>query len=138
VFAEKEYPHKELTGRIIAAAMKVHSVLGPGYLERIYENALMRELNNVGLKAQRQVSCAVDYQGYPVGEHVLDIVIEGKVYVELKCQTLTGLETAQVLSGLKASRLKVGLLINFNTPHLRNGIRRVVLPQAYLEPKPEG
>ena len=123
------YPHAALTERIIGAAMKVHTVLGPGFLERIYENALMKALADTGLSAQRQVKYQVLFDGYPVGEHVLDIVVEGKVYVELKCQLLTGLETAQVLSGLKASRLPVGLLINFNTPHLRDGIQRVVLSQ---------
>jgi GxxExxY protein len=128
------YPHKELTGKIIRAAMKVHSVLGPGYVERVYENALLRELASAGVNARRQVRYAVRYEGYTVGEHVLDIVVEDKVYVELKCQKLSPLETAQVLSGLKASGLRVGLLINFAALHLRDGIERVILPERYLPP----
>jgi len=122
------YPHFELTGHIIAAAMKVHSELGPGYVERIYENALMQELRNQGIAARNQVRYQVYYDGHLVGEHVLDIVVDGKVYVELKAQKLTGLEEAQVISGLKAGGLKVGLLINFNVPHLRSGIKRLINP----------
>ena len=112
--------------------MKVHTVLGPGYIERIYENAMMRELAKRSMQAQRQVRFTVDYEGDSVGEHVLDIIVEGKVYVELKCQELTKLSSAQVLSGLKCSRLRIGLLINFNTERLRDGIERVILPDHYL------
>ena len=120
------YPHSETTGKIIAAALEVHRELGPGYLERIYENALMCELATSGISARQQVSYPVVYKGKAVGTHVLDMVVENKVYVELKCQKITGLETAQVLSGLKASGLVVGLLINFDTRYLKNGIKRVV------------
>ena len=125
---KQEYPHSGLTKRIIAAAMKVHSALGPGYVEKIYETALMRELGEMGIYARQQVRYQVLYNSHPVGEHFLDIVVEDKVYVELKCQQLTGLESAQVLSGLKASSLKVALLINFKTAHLRHGIRRIIRP----------
>jgi GxxExxY protein len=125
---EQRYPHFELTQKIIAAGMKVHTALGPGYAEKIYENAMMRELASMGLRAERQVRYVVTYSGFPVGEHVLDIVVERKVYVELKCQKATGLEVAQVVSGLKASGLDVGLLLNFNTLHLRDGIERVLNP----------
>lgn len=127
-----EYPHKELTRRVIGAAMKVHTILGPGYVERIYENALLKELAKAGISAEQQLRFTVLYDGEPVGLHVLDLIVDGKVYVELKCQTLTGLETAQVLSGLKAGGLKVGLLINFHVLHLRDGIQRVVLPARWL------
>lgn len=106
--------------------MKVHTVLGPGYVERIYENALLHELARHGLSAKQQVRYQVMYNGVLVGEHVLDLVIQELVYIELKCQRLSGLEEAQVLSGLKASGLKVGLLLNFAVEHLRQGIRRIV------------
>lgn len=107
--------------------------MGPAYLERIYENALMRELTKAGMAARQQVRYTVVYDAAAIGEHVLGIVVEDEVYVELKCQKPCGLETAQVLSGLKASGLRIGLLINFNRVHLRNGIQRVILPDHHLQ-----
>ena len=122
-----DYLHAELTGRIINAAIAVHSELGPGYLEKIYENALVYELSTRGLSVRQQVSYPVSYRGRQVGLHVLDLVVEEKVYVELKCKQTTALETAQVLSGLRASGMAIGLLINFRTHRLKDGIKRVVL-----------
>ncbi len=125
-FDSRAYPHSELTKSIIGAAMKVHTALGPGFLEKIYENALLRELAASGLPVRQQVKYPVFYGDYQVGGHVLDLVVADKVYVELKCKALTSLETAQAVSGLKASGLEVCLLVNFNVDHLRDGIQRVV------------
>ena len=125
-YDEECYPHSELTEKIIGAAMKVHSALGPGFLEKIYENALLRQLFQIGLAASQQVRYPVSFDGYLVGEHFLDIVVEGKVYVELKCHAITELENAQVMSGLKASGLEVALLINFNAVRLKGNFSRLV------------
>ena len=125
------YPHGELTEKIIGAAMKVHSALGPGFLENIYENALLRQLSKIGLSASQQVRYPVIFDGFLVGEHFLDIVVEGKVYVELKCHAIAELEKAQVISGLKASGLEVALLMNFNSLHLKGNFTRVVRSDLY-------
>ncbi len=130
--SKPEYPHSDLTERIIGAAMQVHTILGPGYQEKIYENALLRELVDRRMGVRQQVRYPVNYGQYRLGEHVLDLVVEDKVYVELKCKDLSKLETAQVISGLKASRLPLGLLINFKVTRLKNGIRRVILPASNL------
>jgi len=125
-FDSRAYPHSTLTKSIIGAAMKVHTALGPGFLEKIYENALVRELAASGLPVKQQVRYPIFYEEYQVGEHILDLVVADKVYVELKCKTITPLETAQALSGLKASNMEICLLVNFNVAHLRDGIHRVV------------
>ncbi|MCE5327434.1 MAG: GxxExxY protein [Planctomycetaceae bacterium] len=105
----RSYPHSELTDKIISAAMRVHSALGPGYLERIYSNALRHALAKEGLAVQQEARYQVYFDSLLVGEHVLDLVADGKVYVELKCiSMITALEVAQVLSGLKASGIDVG------------------------------
>ena len=93
---------------------------------------MRRELEHCGLTTQQQVRFPVYYEEHLVGQHVLDLVVDSKVYVELKAKELTGLETAQVLSGLKAGQLPVGLLINFNAEHLRDGIKRIILPKRHL------
>jgi GxxExxY protein len=127
----QDYPHSELTEKIIGAAMKVHSALGPGFLEKIYENALLRQLSKIGLSAGQQVRYPVNFDGFLVGEHFLDIVVEGKVYVELKCHPFAELEKAQVASGLKASGVELALLINFNCLHLKGNFTRIVRSNLY-------
>lgn len=127
----QDYPHSELTEKIIGAAMKVHSALGPGFLEKIYENALLRQLSKIGLSAAQQVRYPVNFDGFLVGEHFLDIVVEGKVYVELKCHPFADLEKAQVASGLKASGVELALLINFNCLHLKGNFTRIVRSNLY-------
>ncbi len=125
---EKEYPEKDLTERIIGCAIKVHRALGPGYLEVIYENALAFELSRCGLGVDRQRVVKVLYEGVEVGEHRIDLVVEGRVVLELKAvERLNDKHAAQVISTLRASGLKVGLLINFNEARLVDGVRRVVL-----------
>ena len=117
-------PHKDLTGEIINAAMKVHLTLGIGFLESIYENALYHELRLRGFKVERQVEVPVFYETFEVGRHRLDLVVDRTVVVELKASK--GLDDAHVLtvkSYLAATRERVALLINFGTPKLQ--VKRV-------------
>ena len=115
-----------LTEAVIGAAIEVHSELGPGLLESIYERALCVELARQAIPFGRQLAAAVLYKGTPVGEARMDLVIDGKLLVELKAtEGHSPLHLAQVLSYLRASSLTLGLLINFNVPLLRQGIKRV-------------
>lgn len=118
----------ELTRQIIGSAMKVHSALGPGLLESAYEACLCRELALSGLAFRRQVPLIVTYEGLHLDcAYRLDLVIEEKVIAELKCvEDLLPIHHAQLLTYLRLSAKPVGLLINFNVAHLRNGIKRVV------------
>ena len=122
-----EYPHRDLTERIIGAAIAVHRELGPGFLESVYENALKHEMLKAGLAVEQQNLVPVLYDGVRVGEHRLDLVVEDAVLVELKAiDDLHPIFTAQVISYLKASGLPVGLLINFNERLLKEGLKRFV------------
>lgn len=115
----------ELTDRIIAAAIKVHKKLGPGFLESIYEKALVLEMRKRGLRADQQVEIGVHYDGILVGTHRLDLLVEGIVVVELK--TVKNLEDAHfstVRSYLKALGKHHGLLLNFSKATLE--IKRVI------------
>jgi GxxExxY protein len=121
------YPHKALTEQIIGCAIRVHRQLGPGFLEANYENALAHELTKAGLHMGTAKAGEVLYEGIEVGEHHVDILVEGKVVVELESvETLTRKHTAQVISTLKACGAKVGLLMNFDESRLADGIRRAV------------
>jgi GxxExxY protein len=126
-FDEALYPHKDLTERVIAAAIAVHKELGPGDLEQIYENALKIELSQRGHTVEQQVSCDVSYHGQPVGRHRLDLLVDDAVVLELKSvEVLVDTHTAQLRSTLKAARKRVGLLLNFNQKRLIDGFRRVI------------
>ena len=118
----------EVSGAIVNAAMKVHSAPGPGLLESAYEACLLHELNRLGLKAQAQVSLPVAYDGVKIDVgYRVDLLVEDAVIVELKAvETLLPIHQAQLLSYLKLSGKRVGLLINFNVPHLKNGLKRMV------------
>jgi len=119
---------EELSGRIIDAAMKVHSALGPGLLESTYEACLLFEIHRRGLKAVRQIELPVTYDGVRIDcGYRLDLLVEDQVVVELKAvEKMIPLYQAQLLSYLKLSGNKVGLLINFNVMHLKDGIKRIV------------
>lgn len=107
-------PHEQLTSRIIAAAITVHKTLGPGFLESIYENALVLELRAAGLLVEQQKHVAVHYRNRVVGEHRLDLLVENIVVVELKAVSdLEPIFFATLRSYLKALHLDVGLLFNF-------------------------
>jgi GxxExxY protein len=106
--------HEELTGKIIGAAIEVHQHLGPGFLESIYENAMVIALRRVGLNVEQQVELVVEYEGYEVGRHRLDLFVESKIVVELKAiRDLEDIHFAIVRSYLKAARAQHGLLMNF-------------------------
>ncbi len=124
----------DLTDKIIGAAVEVHRELGPGLLESAYEACLFFELEQGGLKVERQKALPVLYKNIRVDcGYRLDLLIEDKVVVELKSiEALLPIHKAQVISYLKISGCKVGLLINFNVTLLKDGIRRIVnsVPQS--------
>ena len=116
----------ELTYQINGAIFEVNKVIGAGFLEKIYENALMIELQNRNLKAANQVPIIVKYKNKEVGEYFADIVVEDKVILELKAlESLEKIHEAQLLIYLKATDYKIGLLVNFSHP--KAVIRRFVL-----------
>jgi GxxExxY protein len=117
-----------LAREVYRAALEVHRLLGPGFLESVYEEALCVELGLRRLPYERQVSVAVQYKGRPVGEGKVDVLIGGRLIVELKAvEALNDIHVAQVISYLRATSHQLGLLINFNVPLLKQGIRRVIL-----------
>ncbi|MFH0882360.1 MAG: GxxExxY protein [bacterium] len=117
-----------LAHAVIGAAIEVHRVLGPGYLESVYEEALAVELELRGIRFERQKGMSVDYKGHAVGEGRLDLLVDGCLLVELKTvESFAPIHSAQVMSYLKAMQLPLGLLINFNVPLLKNGIKRIIL-----------
>jgi GxxExxY protein len=116
-----------LTERIIGCAIEVHRQLRPGLLESTYEAALAIEFELAGLRFSRQVICPVLDKGRQIAEHRLDLVVEDAVVVELKSvERHEPLFEAQLLTCLKISGKRIGLLINFNSRLLRDGIRRLV------------
>ncbi|MBZ0264600.1 GxxExxY protein [bacterium] len=117
----------ELTGKIIEAAIEVHKTLGPGLLENTYEICLHWELTNRGIKSERQVELPVIYKGVKIETaYRLDILVESKVIVEVKAvQELNAVHDAQLMTYLKLSKLKTGLLINFSNKLLKNNIKRI-------------
>ena len=117
-----------ITEKIIGCAINVHKQLGPGLLESIYESALKIELNKSGLELERQKRVDVRYDGIIIGEHRLDLLVENKVVVELKSvERFDPVFQAQLLSYLKLGGYPVGLLINFNSRMLKNGIKRMTI-----------
>jgi len=110
----KELIHGEITSKIIGAAFEVYNLLGYGFLEKVYENALIRELQLRGLHATDQYPIKVIYKDTEVGDYNADILVEDKVIVELKTgEAFNPIHEAQLLNYLKATGVKVGLLINF-------------------------
>jgi GxxExxY protein len=118
----------EISGSVVDAAMKVHTALGPGLLESVYEKCLKHELTKRGLRVETQVWLPVIYDGVEIeGGYKIDLLVEGQVVVELKVvEQILDIHKAQLLSYLKLADKRVGLLINFNVVHLRDGIRRLV------------
>jgi GxxExxY protein len=115
-----------ITEKIIGCAMKVSNVLGCGFLEKVYENALVIELEKNGLIAQQQRSLFVYYDGLVVGQYTVDILVCSKVILELKAvSSIDVIHMAQLLNYLKASQLQIGLILNFGTPRLE--IKRLKL-----------
>jgi GxxExxY protein len=119
---------KQLTERIIGCAIEVHRQLGPGLLEQTYEAALCIELQNAGVNFVRQPIFPVLYKGQTIGEYRLDLIVADAVVVEIKSvERFDPIFEAQVLSYLRFTGKKVGLLINFKSRLLRDGLKRYVL-----------
>jgi len=123
-----KYPHSDLTGTIIRAAIRVHSRLGPGLLESAYQKCLAHEIVRSGLTVERERPMRLIYDGEDVGMALrADLVVQDSVIVEVKAQRrLENYHRSQLLTYLRASGLKVGLLLNFGGTRLRDGILRVV------------
>ena len=118
----------QLVSELLAAAIEVHRVLGPGFLEGVYEAALCVELGLRNLPYRRQVPVDVEYKCHRGGQGCLDLQISGSIVVELKAiEVLAPIHWVQVRSYLKATGCRVGVLINFNVPVLLRGVRRIIL-----------
>lgn len=117
---EEQYPHKELTRKIIGAAMEVYNTLGCGFLESVYEEALTLEFRLQNIEFERQKPLDVFYKGTKVKQFECDFLVAGSVLVELKAtKELSGIDKAQVLNYLKSTDLKLGLLLNFGASSLQ-------------------
>ena len=117
-----------LASVVIAAAVEVHRILGPGFLESVYERALCTELALQGVSFRRQVGINLHYKGKPVGDGRLDLLVDARLVVELKAvEALEAIHLLQVRSYLRATNRCLGLLINFNVPVLLRGVRRVIV-----------
>lgn len=115
-----------LSGQIIEVAIHVHTALGPGFLESVYENAMKVALSKAGLRSESQKEIRIFYDEVEIGLHRLDLLVEGQIIVELKAvKSFEDIHFAQLKSYLKATGCQVGLLLNFNSPIL--AIKRVVL-----------
>ncbi|SNY15347.1 GxxExxY protein [Orenia metallireducens] len=118
--------YKELSYQIIGLAMKLHNKLGSGFLEKVYENSLMVLLEREGLEAKQQYPIKVNFSGEIVGDYIADILVEDKVMVELKIvDKVTEIHKAQVLNYLKATNMKLGIILNFKNKKLE--YKRLVL-----------
>lgn len=117
----------EVVGRqVVDAAFKVHSALGPGLLESAYEQCLSHELTSRGLSVRRQVGLPIEYEGLRLDAgYRLDLLVNDAVVVEVKAvEALSRLHEAQILTYLRLSGLRLGYLLNFNTPQMKQGLRR--------------
>ncbi len=131
---DAETPREDqVTDKIIGAAIEVHRVLGPGLLESAYEECLCYELSQRGLKFRRQAPLPVTYKGIRLACcYKMDLLVEGMVVVELKTvESLLRVHAAQLLSYLRLAGKPVGLLINFNSPTLRSGLKRIRRPTGF-------
>ncbi len=125
-----EFPEQKdpLTEKIIGCAIEVHRTLGPGLLEVTYESAMAVELRLAGLIFERQLVVPITYKGQSVGDYRLDLVVEKSVIVEIKSvDRLDSIFEAQLLAYLKITGIRRGLLLNFNSRLLKDGIKRLVL-----------
>jgi GxxExxY protein len=132
-----ELDENEITGEIIGAAIEVHRHLGPGLLESAYEECLCYELRLRGIQFERQVCLPIHYKGLRLeSAHRMDLIVRDSVVVEIKATDGTApVHASQLLTYLKFSGKQVGLLINFNVPVLKDGLKRVV--NHYIGPTPD-
>jgi len=116
-----------LTGKVIGAAIEVHKALGPGLLESVYEACLFQELQLRDISCERQKQISVEYKGMEIDcGYRIDLLVANEIIVEIKsCDRLQPIHEAQLLTYLKLTKKKVGLLINFNVPVLKDGIKRM-------------
>jgi len=123
------YDRDSLSGKVIQLAIEVHRVLGPGLLESAYEECLCHELKEAGIPFGRQVPLPVSYKSVQLDcGYVLDIVVDGQLILELKAiEKLAPIHEAQILTYLRLSGIKTGLLMNFCSPLLKDGLKRIVL-----------
>ena len=122
------YTHDSVTEEIIGCGIRVHRALGPGLMEATYEAALCIELSEQGVSYARQRRVPISYKGRMVGVYRPDLVVADRVVVEIKCvERVIALHQAQLLAYMRALRLPVGLLLNFNSEVLRTGVRRMAL-----------
>ena len=126
---DTEAQRDPLTGRVIELAIEVHRQLGPGLLESAYEECLCYELSQAGLKFERQVALPINYKSIKLDcGYRMDIVVENRVVLELKTvEKILPIHEAQLLTYMKLSQIRTGLILNFNVPMLRDGIKRLVL-----------
>jgi GxxExxY protein len=129
----------EVAKRVLDAAFLVHTKLGSGLLESVYEVVLAHELRKVGLSVERQKAMPIAYDGLLFEEgYRADLLVEGLVIVELKSvAALTSVHSKQVLTQLRLSELKLGLLLNFGESHLKNGIKRIINGDLASDDHPE-
>ena len=127
-----------LTWTIIKCAMAVHSALGPGLLESTYHTCLLLELQAAGLSCSSQVKVPLSYRGVTLEcGYTIDIIVEGRVILELKAvEAFAPVHEAQLLTYLKLTELPVGLLLNFNVPHMKDGIKRKIHTKRVANPEP--
>ncbi|MEA1945042.1 MAG: GxxExxY protein [Euryarchaeota archaeon] len=110
----KNYKHREITEKIIGAAYKLHNTLGSGFLEKVYQNSLAIELRTLGFSVEVEKPIKVYYHDEVVGNYVADIIVDGKVLLEIKAiKELSGIHETQIVNYLRATGIEVGLLINF-------------------------
>lgn len=125
----------DLTEKIIGCAIEVHRVLGPGLLESVYQECMIIEMRRVGLRFESDRSVTIEYKGQRIsGGLKLDLLVEGCVVVELKAvERLHSIHVAQVITYLKLTGCPAGLLMNFNSPTLKAGLKRVDHPDRYVK-----
>ena len=118
----------EISYRIIGAAMKVHSALGAGLLESVYEKYLIHELTQAGLQFQNQVRCTTSHDAVKLQRgYTIDFIVEKRIIVEIKSvEKVLPVHRSQLLTQLKLTRLPLGLLLNFKVAHMRDGIERFI------------
>ena len=118
----------KISQKIIGCAIEVHRHLGPGLLEHVYEEALCVEFQLQGLKYNRQVPIPLKYKDQPIGEYRIDLLVENQIVVEIKSvERLDPVFQAQVITYLKVTDKRIGLLLNFNSRLLKDGIKRIIL-----------
>jgi GxxExxY protein len=118
-------PINDLSREVIGAAMRVHNTLGCGFLEKVYENALIVELAKANIEVEQQLSIQVIYEGIPVGDYLADLVVDRRIIIELKAvKAIDEIHVAQTINYLRAANYHLGLILNFAKPKLE--VKRLV------------